>query len=492
MPAKQSIKFILDDRVVEIDFKGAEKLTPTTTVLQYLRSLPGHKGVKEGCGQGDCGACTVVLAEPDGRGDLVYKAVNSCLIFLPMIHGKQLITVENIAEEKDDNDIVLHPVQTALIRHDGTQCGYCTPGMAASMLALYKNHRNPSKETVEDALSGNLCRCTGYRSVVDAALEACKVKDDDHFTKNKEKTVNLLNTLNQETETVVIKARGHTYMKPFTVVEALKLRRDNPGAMVITGATDAALLKTKKHFVPEKILDLSALDELKLILEDHHRIVIGTGISLEEVRQYCVSRLPALAELLRVFGSLQIRNMATMGGNLMSASPIGDTLPMLIALGAKVRLLGNNKQRELPVENFITGYRKTDIHDDEIPALIMIPKPKKNVLIKSYKISKRTDLDISTVSACFRMVLTRENRVREIDIVYGGMADRPKRAAATAMVLKDELWSAALVEHAMQQLEKEFQPLSDARAAAGTRLIMAKNLLMKFWLDTRRPELTNS
>lgn len=489
MPVQQSIRFILDDQVVELDFQQSGQYTPVTTVLNYLRSLPGHKGVKEGCGQGDCGACTVVLAEPDGRGGLSYKAVNSCLIFLPMIHGKQLITVENINEEDKDHHSVLHPVQLALVQHDGTQCGYCTPGMVASMFALYKNHRNPAKEVVEDALSGNLCRCTGYRSIVDAALDACKVKDNDHFSRNKEQVIEKLDALYRNTETIVIQTGNHTYLKPFTMTEALKLRRENPDALMITGATDVALLKTKKHLHLPKILDLSGLDELKLILEDHHRIVIGAGTTMEEIREYCISRLPALAGILHVFGSLQIRNMATMGGNLMSASPIGDTLPLLIALHAKVRLLGNNKQRDLPVEDFITGYRQTDIHADELPALILIPKPKKNVIIRSYKLSKRTDLDISTVSACFRMVLTKENKVREIDIVYGGMADRPKRAAAAELVLKDELWSRALVERAANQLEKAFQPLSDARAAADTRMIMARNLLLRFWLETGRDDL---
>ncbi len=484
MPIRKSIKFILDEKLIEIDFSKSKSITPTTTVLNYLRSLPNHKGVKEGCAEGDCGACTVVIAELDGRGGLTYKAINSCLVFLPMIHGKQLITVENLAVE-NSGEVKLHPVQNALVKHDGTQCGYCTPGVVMSMFGLYKNHDAPTREIVEGALAGNLCRCTGYRPIVDAALDAGKTDSHDQFTSNKDEIIDRLQELCEPTGPIEIITETQTYLKPFTVTDALKLRRQNPDATIISGSTDTSLLQTKKHILLSKILDISGLDELKLIVEDHSRIVIGAGLSLEEAREYCSTRLPVMADMLKVFGSLQIRNLATLGGNVMSASPIGDTLPLLFVLKAKVRLLGNNKQREILVEDFITAYRKTDIHTDEILALIMIVKPRKNEIIRSYKVSKRMDLDISTVSVCFRLALNKDKTVKDIDIVYGGMADRPKRAPETVEFLSGKSWTRQTIKEAAIIIEKEFNPISDARASADARTIMAKNLLLKFWVETK-------
>lgn len=476
------IQFVLDYQVVTLDFSNPGSPKPTTTLLNYLRSHDGHKGVKEGCAEGDCGACTVVIADYNGRGGFTFRSVDSCLVFLPMIHGKWVITVENLALQKN-GEWVLHPVQKALINTSGTQCGYCTPGIIMSLFALFKNHKNPDKETVEDALTGNLCRCTGYKSIVDAGLEACSTGGTDHFDEMDDQIFELLGTINTS-KTIEINHGGQQYFKPFGMEEALRLREQHPDALIVNGSTDAALLQTKKRLFLSKILDLSGVDELKLIVEDHAQIVFGAGTTLEEIRNYCQNRLPVVAEILKVFGSLQIRNLATLGGNIGSASPIGDTLPVLMALGAKLRLLGSGKQRELLLENFIEGYRKTNIQKDEIIALIIIPKPLKSEIVKCYKISKRQDLDISSVSVCFKLQLNTLANVKEISILYGGMAATTKRAIQTERFLVGKTWNRTNIEDAMQIISTEFQPISDARAEASSRTIMARNLLLKFWSET--------
>jgi len=478
-----SIKFVLDDCLTEIKFLPDSHVKPTTTVLNYLRSLPGHKGVKEGCAEGDCGACTIVVAELNGRGGLSYKSLDSCLLFLPVIHGKQLITIENMAI-KNGKKLELHPVQEALVNEGGSQCGYCTPGIVMSMFGLYKNHQNPKREIVEDAFTGNLCRCTGYRPIIDAAYEACNNPEPDHFSTNEEKIAGILEKIGEDKSTIKIIAGNQTYLKPFTINEAIRLRKEHPDALIINGSTDVALLQTKKKIFLTKILDLSGVDELKLIVEDHSKIAIGAVTSIEEILNFSETRLPALASILSVFGSLQIRNLATLGGNIGSASPIGDTLPVLMALDGKVRLLAQGRQRELAIEDFILGYRKTDIETDEIIALIIISKPSKSEIVRSYKISKRRDLDISSVSACFRLKLDKSKNVEAIKIIFGGMAASVKHAGNTEEFLKGQPWTRENVEKAMEILFQEFSPISDARADAESRRIMAKNLLMKFWIDS--------
>jgi xanthine dehydrogenase small subunit len=475
------VSFVLDDKIINIDFSDSTAFKPTTTILNYLRSLPGHKGVKEGCAEGDCGACTVVVAEPDGRGGLEYKSMDSCLVLLPMVHGKQLITIENLAV-RNGRELSLHPVQQAMVETGGSQCGYCTPGIVMSLFALYKNHQNPDIETVTDALTGNLCRCTGYRPIIEAATKACNNNNTDHFSKDQDKIINLLQQIDHYNP-LMLNAKDQTYLKPFNLEDALHLRNIHPDAMIINGSTDASLLQTKKRVHFSKILDISAVIELKLSVEDHSVLAIGAGVSLQEVLQFTRRGFPAMAAMLEVFGSLQIRNMATLGGNIGSASPIGDMLPVLIAAGSKIRLASMKTQRELSLEDLITGYRKTAIKPNELITLIIIPKTPPEEVIKSYKISKRKDLDISTVSACFKLGFKNEV-ISTAALVYGGMAEMPKRAKKAGNFLIGKKWERNLAEVAAQMVYDEFTPISDARAEAVSRRIMAKNLLIKFWLET--------
>ncbi len=478
-----TIKFLLDDNIVEIDFSKEENLKPTTTVLNYLRSLSNHKGVKEGCGEGDCGACTVVLAERGQNSKLKYKAVDSCLLFLPMIHGKQVITVENLSQRKNDK-VILHPVQEAMVNAFGTQCGYCTPGFIMSLFALYKNHNNPSREIIENSLSGNLCRCTGYKSILEAAFDACNKNGVDHFSEKEDKTNKTLKEIDKDKTVIKIQTKKQTYFRPFTLDDALMLRKHYKNAIVINGATDIALKQTKKNELLSEILDLSGVEELKIYDEEENGFYFGAGMNLEDFKTLCDRKFSALYNILKVFGSLQIRNIATIGGNVGSASPIGDTLPTFMAYKTKVILQSSTKERELDIEDFIKGYRKTDLKPDELITSIYIPKPEKNVFVKSFKVSKRKDLDISTVSLSARLELEK-GVVKEIILAYGGMAEIPKRAFNTEKFLTGKKWNRENVESAMKEVFNEFTPISDARASSEFRKVMAKNLLMKFYIETK-------
>lgn len=474
------IQFVLDDQVVTIDFEK-QGLLPTLTVLNYLRSLPTHKGVKEGCAEGDCGACTVVLAELNNDNQLTYKAYNSCLIFLPMLHGKQLITVENLAIKKGQ-EIQLHPVQQAMVDLNGSQCGYCTPGIVMSMFALYKNYKNPTKEIIEDALTGNLCRCTGYQPILNAAAKACQHGNPDQFSKKEKETILMLTKI--ENKSISIVTRDQKYFKPTLLKKLFEFIEKYPSASIINGSSDIALKQTKQFEILEEIIDISGIEDLKKFKETEKEIRIGSGLSLETIRENIANQLPAFFNMLNVFASKQIREVATLGGNIGTASPIGDTIPLLMAYKAQLKLVRQSGERQISIEEFIKGYRKTDLQIGEIIHSIIIPKPKFHI-VKFYKISKRKDLDISTVSAGFRLELSNDT-VTDICLTFGGMAEMPKRAKSTEAFLLKKDWSYENIKEAANILQNEFTPISDARSGAEFRKIAAKNLLIKFYEETKQ------
>lgn len=475
---RNTITFLMDGHPVEIDFSLEKSIRPTTTLLSYLRSLPSHRGVKEGCAEGDCGACTVAIAGPALDGALRYRAVDSCLVFLPMIDGKQLITIESLRSPAGS----LHPVQEAMVEHHGSQCGFCTPGVIMSMFVLYKQSPAPSRGEIEDALTGNLCRCTGYRPIVDAAQSACARGPVDHFS-GMEKIV--LSTLASfPHESMEIRTPGQRYMRPVTMDEACRALGEFPGACVIAGGTDAALRVTKRHEVLGTVIDLGAVPGLKQVNASQGGLQIGAGVPLADLPPLLEEKYPALAGALSLFASRQIRNLATLGGNIGTASPIGDTSPVLIACGASVILQSVRGTREVPLDGFFTGYKRTLREPDELILALRIPPPD-GALVRSYKVSKRRDLDIATLSAGFRLSMTGEGKVESLTLAYGGMAERTKRAVKTEQYLVGKPWSRDRVEAAGEYLGQDFSPITDVRGSAEFRMLAAKNLLLKFWLDSK-------
>jgi xanthine dehydrogenase small subunit len=477
---QQTISFVLDDKIQTLTFN--EELSPTTTVLNYLRSSPLHKGVKEGCAEGDCGACTVAIGELGADGKLHYHAIDSCLVFLPMLNGKQLITVENLMQ-REGNIEILHPVQKEMVECNGSQCGYCTPGIVMSIFSLYKTENNPTKETIEDALTGNLCRCTGYKPIIEAAAKACVNNGVDFFTKNEKHVIDLLNKIKNESKSVAIDTNKQNYFQPKTKVEALELRNKMQNSVIISGATDVALRVTKRHDLLEEIIDLSNIEELKKCTVTDYVIKFGAGMSLEEVKKIAQHELPALNEALTVFGSKQIRTLATLGGNLGSGSPIGDTLPVLMAYSADIKLQSVNEERIVNMNNYVLSYRVTARKPNELITKVIIPKPSEGTIVKFYKVSKRKDLDISTVSAGFSIVLEK-NKVSAICLAYGGMAAITKRATKAEAFLMGNEWTRENVEQAMELIVGDYTPITDARSGAEFRSVAAKNLLLKFWNET--------
>ena len=471
----KTIKFVWNNKILKID-----NLDSNETLLNFIRLKIKKTGTKEGCAEGGCGACTVVLAELK-KNDLTYKAINACISFATILQGRQLIIIEDLL----NNNGSLHPVQKAMMDYHGSQCGFCTPGFVMSLFAMEKNYSSYNKENIKDSISGNLCRCTGYRPIIDAAKSLNNKNRSDKFVKNKKKIVNLLKKI--KPENIKIKNKNKKYFAPRTIAELKKTIKDYPNSKFLSGGTDLSLIVTKERKDIDNIISLNSINELNFIEEKNDHIVVGATTSLREFELFIKKYYPDFTAILNRYGSIQIRNVGTIAGNIATASPIGDTLPLLLSLDAKVVLQSLNKKTILPLNFFFVSYRKTKLKKKQFIHSIIIPILKKN-FFKAYKISKRIDDDISSVCASFNIEI-KNKKIKNIKIAYGGMASIPKRAINCEKALINTNISDENIEKAKKILEKDFKPISDMRASKNYRMEVAKNLLMKCFVEIKGNKL---
>lgn len=479
MQQRHTVCFYLNGRRQEV-----QPVSPTQTVLQYLREQVRLMGTKEGCAEGDCGACTVTEASLDANGQVHYRSINACIRFLPTIDGKSLWTVEGLAPSGTD----LHPVQQALVDHHGSQCGFCTPGFVMSMYTMYQNGlRQPAREQVMEHLSGNLCRCTGYRPIIDAA----QAMDDypamalDHDLVRQQ----LQELASQASGTLVIQASQQRYMAPTDLSQLADLVLEHPQATVLAGGTDAGLWVTKQLQTLNDVIYLGNVPALSQIQRGDDFLEIGAAVLLNDGYAAIVAEYPEVTELWQRFASMPIRNSGTLVGNVANGSPIGDSAPFLIAINAQVVLRKGQQQRRMPLDELYLDYRKQNRDPGEFVQSVLVPVRRPGMQVASYKLSKRFDQDISAVCSAYAIEL-EQGRVATVRIAHGGMAATSKRAAHTEAALLGQPWNESTVKLAMDAMASDYQPLTDMRASGDYRLKAAQNLLYRFFLESTGTDAT--
>lgn len=463
------IQFLMNNTLVTED-----ALDPNLTVLNYLRQNKRRCGTKEGCASGDCGACTVTLGRLE-KGELVYETANSCLLLVSSLQGKQLITVEDLKQGDS-----LHPVQQAMVDCHATQCGFCTPGFVMSLFTLQKNSSGWQRNAAEQALAGNLCRCTGYRPIVDAARQICEQSATDRFTEQAASTVLRLQQLNNR-EMQTLEANGHRCLIPKTCAQLAHALQQHPQAQLLAGGTDLVLQITQRNQALPVLIALEQIDVLKTCEITDTHITLGAGVSLQHCYRLLAAEIPAFAHILERFASLQIRQQGTLGGNIANGSPIGDCPPMLLALNASLLLQRGETTREIPLAHFFVAYRQTALQAGEFIRAIIIPKVTASQTFQAWKVSKRLEDDISAVFCAMLTDCDENGVITTVRIAFGGMAAMPKRAARCEQQLTGKPLSAASLEQACAALAEDFTPLSDFRASGEYRLRVAKNLLRRFY-----------
>jgi xanthine dehydrogenase small subunit len=488
-----------------------EGVPPNRTLLELLRDDLHLTATKEGCGEGDCGACTVVLGEVV-NGQLEYKAINSCIRLAHSVDGMAVWTAEDISAPTLGADasslppagarsglgrpgaaasasVQLHPCQEAMVRCHGSQCGFCTPGFVMSLFGMYQNTKGGQGITREQAqvdLSGNLCRCTGYRPILDAAQQMSNLPLPPGCAVDEAATVAALKTLKPAA------AADGSYLRPRTLEALLKARATRPGAQLVAGCTDVGLWITKQHRQFDRIIDVTGARELRRVEIYPHHVAIGAAVNLSDAFDALVTERPQLKTFGQRFAGLPVRNSGTLGGNVANGSPIGDSMPLLIALGASVVLMrwkktktgGELAHRELRLEDLYTGYRTNVMRPDEVLAWIKVPRPTPGEFTRVYKISKRFDDDISAVCLAIQMTV-KAGVVQQVSIGAGGVAATPARAQQTEAALRGQIWDEDTVMAATATLRAEFQPISDMRASAAYRQTVLGNLLRRFWLESQ-------
>jgi len=488
-----SIRFMLDGEVITVD-----NVDPTRTVLQFLREDLGKTGTKEGCAEGDCGACTVALVKLDRAGKrLEVGAVNACIQFLPTLDGRELLTVESLRKK----DGTLHPVQQAMVDCHGSQCGFCTPGFVMSLFAWYKNAGDPTRREIDDALAGNLCRCTGYQPIIDAAhkmYEYAQPPSDDwllladsaneNACSDEKNKVAALTALNRKASLSI--AHGDcVFDAPQTIDELADLLQENPAATLLAGGTDIGLWVTKQHKTLKRLVYTGRVKGLADIAVSDGVLDIGAAVTLSDAMPVLDSHFPQLHDLFARFASPPIRNAGTLGGNVANGSPIGDSMPALLVLDAQLVLRKGGATRELPLDQFYLGYQENALAKGEFVERIRIRLINDDIVLRSYKVSKRFDQDISAVCGAYLLRLDGDT-VAEIRIAYGGLAAIPQRAVESERLLAGGAWNEDAVQRAMQALTKDFQPISDMRSTEKYRREVSRNLLYRFWLDASAGEVT--
>lgn len=462
-------------------------IAPTETVLNYLRDVEGMTGTKEGCAEGDCGACTVMVVEPVADGGQRHRCVNACIQFLPTLDGKQLLTVEHL----QDPDGAPHPVQKAMVAAHGSQCGFCTPGFIMALYALYRDclaagSRSPTRREIDRQLAGNLCRCTGYGPIVHAAGMMMQE------TPNRAEVRLAVPTLPQPS--AAYDAESRSYFAPRGLQELGHLLQAYPEATLLAGGTDVGLWVTKQHRILPAVIYVGHVQELLICRRSDKAVEIGAAVTYEDAFALLVANYADLAPLLQRLGSRQVRSLGTIGGNIANGSPIGDMPPPLIALSAELTLYSATGRRHLPLEDFFLDYGKQDRHPDECVEHVSVPMLPEEAIFRCYKISKRFDQDISAVLGAFCLRFDgdpeRESvKVISARIAFGGMAAIPKRAINVEAALTGLTWSRETIERGIAEFDRDFTPIDDMRASAAYRLQVAKNLLRKYYTETTEPNV---
>lgn len=460
------------------------KTDPDLTLLDYLREQAHLTGTKEGCASGDCGACTVVVGELTDQG-MRYRSLNSCITFVHSLHGKQLLTVEHLEQQG-----ALHPVQQAMVELHGSQCGFCTPGFVMSLFALYHSEVAPGREAVLAALSGNLCRCTGYRPIIEAGMALLEQRQGDTFSAQREDIEAELRRLEtpllpEETESDQVVG----FWQPRSRPELARARAMAPEARYSAGSTDLALEKTQRLNSLNALIDLSQVAELNRIRVDDTGLHIGAAVSYTDLEPALLADYPEAGEWLERLGSKPIRNRGTIGGNLGNASPIGDTPPLLIALGATVTLSNGQTERTLPVSELITGYRQTVLAADEWIDTIHLPRRRPGSQLRAYKISKRFEDDISSVCAVLYLETDSNDTVTCLRAGFGGLAATPLVLTGWQHQLTGQHWPSIAVDDISQLLADALAPIDDVRASARYRVDVTANLFRRFHIETTRPDI---